>query len=95
MISCNGASLMNETVRAIIKLYKMGKPWPLFVYFRLFKQTLQFLLEINVKKCPSSIWRRDLSSKPSDNESPPLTTRPGLMPLIKLFLFLWPMSSSV
>ena len=31
-----------------------------------------------MKKCPSSIWRQDSNSHPSDYESPPLTTRPGL-----------------
>ena len=37
-----------------------------FIYFRLFKQTLQFLQQTNVKKCPSSIWCRDSNSQPSD-----------------------------
>ena len=46
--------------------------------FRLFKQTIQILQQINVKKCPSSIQCRDLKSQPSESESPPLTTRPGL-----------------
>ena len=52
-----------------------------FIYFHHFKQTLQFLQQINVKKCPSSIGRRELNSQPSDYKSPPLTTRPGLPPL--------------
>ena len=30
--------------------------------------------------CPSSIWRQFSNSQPSDYESPPLTTRPGLPP---------------
>ena len=46
--------------------------------FGLFKQTLQTLLRISVKKCPSSIWCQDSNSQPSDYESPLLTTRPGL-----------------
>ena len=35
---------------------KMGQPWPLLLFiFGLFKQTsLQFLQQIQVKKCPSS-----------------------------------------
>ena len=45
-----------------------------FVYFRLFKQTLQFLQQINVKECPSS-W--DSNPLPLDHEFPPTTTRPG------------------
>ena len=34
--------------------------------------------------CPSSIWRRDLNPQPSEQESPPIATRPGFPPnLIK------------
>ena len=29
----------------------MGQPRPLFRFFGLFKQTIQFLQQINVKKC--------------------------------------------
>ena len=29
--------------------------------FGLFNQTIQFLQQINVEKCPSSIWHRDLN----------------------------------
>ena len=54
-----------------------------FVYFCLFKQTLQLLKQVNVKKCPSSILHRDLDSQPSDYKSPPLTTRlVGSRPLV-------------
>ena len=45
---------------------KWANPGLFFVYFRLFKQTIQFLQQINVKKCPSSIRRRDSNSQPSD-----------------------------
>ena len=31
--------------------------------------------------CPSNIRCRDSNSQPLDNESPPITTRPGLPPL--------------
>ena len=48
--------------------------------FGLFKQTVQFLQQIYVKKCPSSIWCRDSNSQPSEREYPPITTRPGLPP---------------
>ena len=34
------------------------------------------------QKCPSSIKWRDLNPRPSEHESPPITTRPGL-PAIK------------
>ena len=54
----------------------MGHPRPLFISFRLFKHTLQ-LQQINVKKFPSSIQCQDSNSQ---HESPPITTRPGLLP---------------
>ena len=59
---------------------KCTNPGLFFVYFCLFNQTLQFLQQINVKKCPSSIRHQDSNSQPSDYESPPLPTRPGLPP---------------
>ena len=62
----------------------MGQPRPIFVYFRLFKQTLQFLQQINVKKCPPRRW--DSNSQPSDYVSSPLTTRPGLPPVCLLLV---------
>ena len=60
--------------------------WPtrplLFFIFGLFKQTsLQYLQQIYVKKCPSSIRWRDSNPQPSDCESLPITTRPGLLPI--------------
>ena len=83
------------SIRTYVDFYKkMGQPRPLF---RLFKQTLQFSLQIKVKKCPSSIWHQDSNSQPSDNESPPLTTRPGLLPTkVKLESFVkWRKNYSV
>ena len=32
------------------------------------------------EKCPSSVWHQDSNSQPSDYQSSPLTTRPGLLP---------------
>ena len=55
----------------------------LFFIFRLFKQTIQFLQQINVKKMsnyPSNIRRRDSNPLPYEHESSPITTRPGLPP---------------
>ena len=55
----------------------MGHPGLIFVYFRLFKQTLQFLQQIIEKNVHpvfgAGIWTHDLS----EHESPPITTRPG------------------
>ena len=58
---------------------KWANPGLFFVYFRSFKQTLFFLQQINVKKmsCPSSIQHQDSNPRPSECESPPITTRPG------------------
>ena len=63
----------------------MGHPRPLFHLFSSFKQTLQFLQQINMKKCPSSIWCQDQNPRPLEYESPPIITRPGLPPLKKIF----------
>ena len=54
------------------------------IYFHLFKQTLQFLQQIYVKKmlCPSSIRCRDTNPRPLEHESPLITTRPGLPPQV-------------
>ena len=48
--------------------------------FDLFKRTLQFLQQINAKKCPSSIWRRDSNPRPLEHKLSPITTRSGLPP---------------
>ena len=57
------------------------------VYFRLFKQTLQFLQQIYVKKSPSCIRCWDSNPQPSVHESPPITTRSGLPPYGLFCLF--------
>ena len=48
----------------------------LFLVF--FKQTLQFLQQINVKKYPSSVRCWDLNPQPSHNELHSITIRTGL-----------------
>ena len=73
---------------SIFFLKKWANPDLFFIYFRLFKHTLQFLQQINVKKCPSSIRFRDSNSQPMEHESPPITTRPGLPPKNSILL-LW------
>ena len=66
-------------IRPNIQLLKIGQSRPLFVYVCLFKQTsLHFLQQIDMKKYPSSIQRRDSNPRTSEHESPPITTRPGL-----------------
>ena len=54
---------------------KSANPGLFFIYFRLFKHTLQFLQQINLKKCPSSKQYRDPNSQPLE----------GLPPLVDLF----------
>ena len=56
----------------------MATPSLFLMYLCLFKQTLQFLQQIIVKKCPSSIKCWTSNSLPLKHEYPPLTTRPGL-----------------
>ena len=63
--------------------FKKGHPGLSFVFF---KQTIQFLQQINVKKCPSSIWCWDSTRWPSEHESPPITTRPGFLPNVAMIL---------
>ena len=72
LLSTGGAKFVTNR-----KQYTWAKPGLFFIYFRLFKHTLQFLQQINVKKCPSSIWFQDSNSQPLEHESPPITTRPG------------------
>ena len=56
-----------------------GPTRPLFRLFSVcFKQTIRFLQQINVKKCPSSTRHWDLNPQPPEHESSPITTRPGL-----------------
>ena len=68
------------SIRAI---FSSAIPGLFFIYFRLFKQALQFLQQINVKQCPSSIRHWDSNPQPLEIESPPITTRPGLPPVKK------------
>ena len=51
-----------------------------FRLFSSFQTNINFLQQINVKKCPSSILCWDSNPQPLVHESPPLTTRPGLRP---------------
>ena len=82
-------------IKRPVSFFKWANPGLFFISFCLFKHTLQFLQQINVKKCPSSIWCRDWNSRPLEHKSLPITTRPGLPPnglslylAISVFLFL-------
>ena len=51
--------------------------------FGLFQTNMNTILQqINVKKCQYSIQHWDLNPRPSELESPPITTRPGLPPRV-------------
>ena len=67
---------ISPSARPLIK--KICLPPAFFIYFHLFMQTFQFLQQVHVKKCPSSIQCWDLNPQPSGAESPPITTRPWL-----------------
>ena len=55
-------------------------------YFRLFKQTLQFVQPINVKNVHPVYGAGFRTHDFSEHESPPITIRPGLPP-IKMIVF--------
>ena len=55
--------------------------------FGIFKQTIQFLKQINVTKCPFSIEQWNSNPQLFVYESSPITTRPGLPPnFVELFI---------
>ena len=58
----------------------MGHPRPLYHLFSVFSSKQNFFKQIDVKKYPCSICRLGFNSQPSDYESLPVTTRPGLPP---------------
>ena len=64
--------------------FKNG-PTPQRALFRLFsvffKQTIQYLQQINVKKYPSSIQRRDSNPRPLEHGSSPITTHKAFISL--------------
>ena len=59
---------------------KWANPGLFFVYFRLFKQTIQFLQQINVKNVHPVYIARIRTHIPLEHESPPITTRLRLPP---------------
>ena len=63
-----------------IVFVKMGLPWPLFHLFSYFQTNTTILQPIDMKKCQSSIRCWDSNPQSSKYESPPITTRPGLLP---------------
>ena len=62
-------------------LKKMGQPRTLFHLFLSFQANITILTTNKCEKCPSSIWCWDSNSQPLEHKSPPIITRPGLMPI--------------
>ena len=56
-----GLSTKNQNHQSIF--FKMGHQCHFFLYFHLFKQALQFLQPIYVKKCPPSMLHWDSNTK--------------------------------
>ena len=62
--------------------FKNGPTPASFLFIFVFSNKhYKFYNKYECEKCPSSIRHRDSNSQPSDYESPPLTTKPGLPPL--------------
>ena len=62
-------------------LKKMDQPRSLFHLFLSFQTHItNFTTNMYVKKFPSSIWCKDSNLQPLEHESPPITTRLGLLP---------------
>ena len=67
----------------VLFLKKWANQASFLFIFGLFQTNINTILQpINVKKCRSSIWHRDSNPQPSEHESPHITTRPGLPPLL-------------
>ena len=64
----------------------MVHPRPLFHLFLSFPTNITNFTTNKCEKCPSSRQSLDLNPQPLEHESFPITTRPGLPPLIPYFL---------
>ena len=65
--------------------YKWAIPGLFLVYFRSFQTNINAIFitdQCEKMSGPSSIWRRDLNPQPLEREPPPITTRPGLPPIL-------------
>ena len=63
----------------------MGNPRPCFRIFGLFQTNINTIFTTNqCEKCPSSLGCWNLNPRPSDWESHPITTIPGLPPILSI-----------
>ena len=76
-------AVFQDQVKLKTKLFLNGASPAAFSFiFNLFQTNINAILQqINVKKCPSSIRRRDSNPRPSEHESTPITSTPGLPPI--------------
>ena len=67
---------------AYIFYKKWANPGLFFIYFWSFQTNNTIFYNKSMRKmsCPSSIRHWDSNPRPSERESPPITTRPGLPP---------------
>ena len=84
---------LNWSIPAFYPFKNGPTPASFWFIFGLFKQTIQFYKNI-CEKCPSSKWCRDSNPRPSERESLPITTRPGL-PLSGQFIFCFRICNTV
>ena len=70
---------------------KWANPGLFFIYFWSFQTNINTIFTIQCEKmsCPSSIRCRDSNPHPPDHESSPITTRPGLPPLVRQYYSSW------
>ena len=75
---------------------KWANPDLFFIYFRSFQTNIITIFITNIcEKCPSSIQFQDSNPQPSERESLPISTRPGLPPYLSSCLALFNPSSQV
>ena len=73
-----------RTIGHVYFLFKKNWPTPasFIIYLLYFQTSIIPIFTTNTwEKCPSSIQCRDLNPRPSEHDTPPITTRPGLPPL--------------
>ena len=74
-----------ETISAFglsTKFVIMGHPRPLFQLFSVSPSNSTILKQINVKNDSSRMRCWDSNSQPIDYQTPPITIRPGLPPIV-------------
>ena len=84
MLPIGSVNLFDALSKSLF-IYWMGLPRPLFHLFSSFHRNITIFTANICEKCPSCIRWWYSNSGPSEHESPPITTRPGLPPNQYLF----------